>query len=83
MTRRQENTPHNSPRQDSSDYWLDIFGDVDFPVHRAGLWEHARSHKADALLLNRLKDMPERTYKNIEDFRKVFGGRLENYGNIH
>lgn len=83
MTRHVENTPHNGPRQDNADYWLDIFGDVDFPAQRAGLWEHARNRKADALLLTRLRDMPERTYKNMEDFRKAFGADLENYGNVH
>lgn len=76
-------TPHNGPRRDDADYWLDIFGDVDFPVKRAALWEHARSRKADVLLLNRIKEMPERTYKNMEEFRKVFGAKLDNYGATH
>ena len=83
MTRHSENQPHDSPRQNQADYWLDIFGDVDFPTHRGGLWEHARTRKADALLLNRIKEMPERTYKNMEDFRKAFAAKLENYGSVH
>lgn len=83
MTRQHENQPHTGPRQDDADYWLDIFGDVDFPMHRTGLWRHARSRKADVLLLNRIKDMPERSYKSMEEFRKAFGAALENYGSTH
>ena len=71
------------PVRENAGYWLDIFGDVDFPAHRAVLWEHARGRGADVLTLNRLKEMPERTYKSMEEFRKVFGGALENYGNTH
>jgi hypothetical protein len=83
MTTHNENLPHNGPRQNTADYWLDIFGDVDFPVHRAGLWKHARSRKADPLLLNRIKEMPEHSYKSMEEFRKAFGGRIDNHGNTH
>lgn len=83
MTRHNENHPHTGPRQDNADYWVDIFGDVDFPIHRAGLWNHARKRKADPLLLNNLKNMPERSYKSIEEFRQIFSAQLENYGNLH
>jgi hypothetical protein len=57
------------------------FGGMAFPAERASIWTHARSRKADVLTLNRIKHMPERSYKDMEDFRKAFAEDLDNYGN--
>ncbi|MBU0859851.1 MAG: DUF2795 domain-containing protein [Alphaproteobacteria bacterium] len=62
-------------------YNAQIFSDMDFPAEPAAIWTHAHSRKADVLTLNRIKHMPERAYKDVEDFRKAFAEDLENYGN--
>lgn len=70
-----ENNAHLNPA-----LLLDIFGDMDFPAERASIWAHARRHKADERVMARIKHMPEKSYRNMEQFRQAFSAELENYG---
>jgi hypothetical protein len=75
---QQDNNPHASPSM-----LLDMFNDLEFPTERATIWTYAKSRKADTLVMNRIKHMPEQTYENMEQFRKAFAEDIDNYGVTH
>lgn len=59
---------------------LRFFGGLSFPVERRQIWDYAMRHQAAPTILHSLREIPERTYFTMEEFRKSFAEALENYG---
>ncbi len=49
--------------------------DINYPVNKKQLIEHAKKHKADSKVLEVLKDLPDKEYTNAADVSKAFGGK--------
>lgn len=48
-------------------------GGIDFPANRQNLVDHARANKADEQVLDILKRMPDKEYRNMADVTKSMG----------
>lgn len=62
---------------------LRFFGGLSFPVERRQIWDYALRHQAAPAIMHSLREIPERTYSTMEEFRKAFAEALENYGAVN
>lgn len=49
--------------------------DIDYPVKKQGLIEHAKKHKASSEVIEVLEDLPDKEYTNAADVSKEFEGK--------
>lgn len=49
--------------------------DIDYPVKKQGLIEHAKKHKASSEVIEALEDLPDKEYTNAVDVSKEFEGK--------
>lgn len=49
--------------------------DIDYPVKKQGLIEHAKKHKASSEVIEVLEDLPDKEYTNAVDVSKEFEGK--------
>jgi hypothetical protein len=66
-----ERAEHNL-HTDSGDAMLGL----EFPASRDELIEQARAYGMDDQILETLRNMPERTYRSMEDVQKDLGGPM-------
>jgi len=58
----------------------DLFDDMQFPATRECFVDWAKERGIAGDQLNRLRQMPERTYNSINEFHDAFAHDLNNYG---
>ena len=49
--------------------------DIDYPVHKKDLIEHAKKHGASNKVLEVLESLPDKEYSNATDVSKEFKGK--------
>ena len=49
--------------------------DIDYPVHKKVLIQHAKKHGASKEVIQVLESLPEKEYTNAADVRKEFRGK--------
>ncbi|RXA20232.1 DUF2795 domain-containing protein [Methanosarcina sp. MSH10X1] len=49
--------------------------DIDYPVSKKQLIEHAKKHSASSEVIEVLEDLPDKEYTNAADVSKEFQGR--------
>ncbi|MGB9938364.1 DUF2795 domain-containing protein [Methanosarcina sp.] len=48
---------------------------IDYPVNKKQLIEHAKKHDASREVIEVLEDLPDKEYANAADVSKEFGGK--------
>ncbi|HEY3361523.1 MAG TPA: DUF2795 domain-containing protein [Methanosarcina sp.] len=48
---------------------------IDYPVNKKQLIEHAKKHDASSKVIEVLEDLPDKEYKNAADVSKEFQGK--------
>lgn len=49
--------------------------DIDYPVHKKDLIQHAKKHGANDKVLEVLESLPDKEYSNATDVSKEFKGK--------
>jgi hypothetical protein len=49
--------------------------DIDYPVKKQGLIEHAKKHKASSEVIEFLEDLPDKEYTSTIDVSREFEGK--------
>jgi len=49
--------------------------DIDYPVKKKDLIQHAKKHKASNKVIEVLEGLPDKEYTNAVDVSKEFGGK--------
>jgi hypothetical protein len=49
--------------------------DIDYPVKKKELIQHAKKHKANSKVMEVLEDLPDKEYHNAVEVSKEFGGK--------
>lgn len=52
-----------------------VLKDIDYPVSKKQLIEHARKHKASSEVIEVLEDLPDKEYINAAGVSKEFEGK--------
>jgi hypothetical protein len=48
---------------------------IDYPVHKKDLIQHAKKHKANSKVMEVLEELPEKEYTSAADVSKEFHGK--------